>query len=210
MYRENKRTRKGRLALYIGAALLAAGLIAFTAVSWLLTDAEINGAAGLLYAARMELGGAKAVRYQKNPPKFLLRNTGEAVHDLDGALEPLGVTRLCGNGYWAGLAFIGDKAYTFYGGSFTSRYIRLTFQEASKDEVRTVVYHTVAGLCLERYGCEGPVSMGDTFDELNILPHEREDMALTLEEMYGVAISDEALASFVTLEDLVGYIEDRL
>ena len=35
-------------------------------------------------------------------------------------------------------------------------------------------------------------------------------MALTLEELYGVAIPDEELDGFVTLEDMVGYIEDRL
>lgn len=52
--------------------------------------------------------------------------------------------------------------------------------------------------------------MGDTFDELNITAEERSDLALALEELYGVPIPTEALEECRSVEDLVGYIEDRL
>ena len=52
--------------------------------------------------------------------------------------------------------------------------------------------------------------MAASLDELNIAPHEREDMAMILEEMYSVAIEDEALFGFETVEDIVGYVEDIL
>lgn len=35
-------------------------------------------------------------------------------------------------------------------------------------------------------------------------------MSVALADAYGVAIPDEALAAFATVEDIVGYIEDRL
>ena len=47
-------------------------------------------------------------------------------------------------------------------------------------------------------------------DELNIAPHEREDMAMFLEEMYGVPIDDDVLDGFETVEDVVAHIEDNL
>jgi len=63
----------------------------------------------------------------------------------------------------------------------------------------------------EKYGCEPEdVEMAASLDELNIAPHEREDMAMILEEMYSVAIEDEALFGFETVEDIVGYVEDIL
>lgn len=62
-----------------------------------------------------------------------------------------------------------------------------------------------------KYGCEPEdVEMAASLDELNIAPHEREDMAMTLEEMYGIAIDDDTLDGFETVEDVVGYIEDRI
>lgn len=73
-----------------------------------------------------------------------------------------------------------------------------------------MVYNDLVNLCLDRYGCEGPIDMGDTFDELNITAEERSDLALALEELYGVPIPTEALEECRSVEDLVGYIEDRL
>jgi acyl carrier protein len=66
-------------------------------------------------------------------------------------------------------------------------------------------------LFCRNYGCDPEdVEMGATLDELNIAPHERDDMAVFLGEMYGVEIDDDALYGFETVEDVVGYIEDRL
>ena len=62
-----------------------------------------------------------------------------------------------------------------------------------------------------KYGCEPEdVEMAASLDDLNIAPHEREDMAMILEEMYGIPIDDDVLDGFETVEDVVGFIEDRL
>ena len=62
-----------------------------------------------------------------------------------------------------------------------------------------------------KYGCDPEdVELGATLDGLNIAPHEREDMALQLEERYGVVIDDDALDGFVTVEDVVAFVEDFL
>ena len=66
-------------------------------------------------------------------------------------------------------------------------------------------------LFCRNYGCEpDEVEMAATLDELNIAPHEREDMAVFLGEMYGVEIDDDTLDGFETVEDVVGYVEDYL
>ena len=73
------------------------------------------------------------------------------------------------------------------------------------------VLDVLTHLFCRNYGCEPEdVEMGATLDELNIAPHERDDMAVFLGEMYGVEIDDDALYGFETVEDVVGYIEDRL
>jgi len=62
-----------------------------------------------------------------------------------------------------------------------------------------------------KYGCEPEdVEMAASLDELNIAPHEREDMAMVLEEIYGIPIDDDTLERFETVEDVVGFIEDRM
>ena len=71
------------------------------------------------------------------------------------------------------------------------------------------VLDVLTRLFVEKYGCEPEdVDMAATLDGLNIAPHEREDMTMVLEEMYGIAIGDSTLDSFETVEDVVGYIED--
>ena len=66
-------------------------------------------------------------------------------------------------------------------------------------------------LFCRNYGSEpDEVEMAATLDELNIAPHEREDMAVFLGEMYGVEIDDDTLDGFETVEDVVGYVEDYL
>ena len=66
-------------------------------------------------------------------------------------------------------------------------------------------------LFCRNYGCEPEdIEMAATLDELNIAPHEREDMAVFLGEMYGLAIDDSILYGFETVEDVVAYVEDHL
>ncbi|MBQ8683241.1 MAG: hypothetical protein IJ518_01845 [Clostridia bacterium] len=64
-------------------------------------------------------------------------------------------------------------------------------------------------LFCSKYGCDPEnVEMAASLDGLNIAPHEREDMAMFLEELYGVEIDDSTLEGFETVEDVVGFIED--
>lgn len=52
--------------------------------------------------------------------------------------------------------------------------------------------------------------MASSLDDLNLTDDERMDIAVLLQEQYGVEIPAGALATFSTVEDMVGYIEDRL
>ncbi len=73
------------------------------------------------------------------------------------------------------------------------------------------VLDVLTHLFCRNYGCDPEdVEMAATLDDLNIAPHEREDMAVFLGEMYGVDIDDDALYGFETVEDVVGYVEDQL
>lgn len=73
------------------------------------------------------------------------------------------------------------------------------------------VLDILTALFCEKYGCDPEdVEMAASLDELNIAPHEREDMAMVLGEMYGIDFEDEMLFGFETVEDVVGYIEDIL
>ena len=73
------------------------------------------------------------------------------------------------------------------------------------------VLDILTALFCEKYGCDPEdVDMAASLDELNIAPHEREDMAMVLGEMYGIDFDDDALFGFETVEDVVGYIEDIL
>lgn len=73
------------------------------------------------------------------------------------------------------------------------------------------VLDVLVRLFCTKYGCEPEdVVMAASLDELNIAPHEREDMAMFLEEMYGVPIDDDALDGFETVEDVVAHVEDNL
>lgn len=74
-----------------------------------------------------------------------------------------------------------------------------------------MVLETIRQLCTDRYGCEAEeVVLAATLDELNLTPDERDDLTMTLTEAYGVPVPEEAQAAFATIEDVVGYIEDRL
>ena len=73
------------------------------------------------------------------------------------------------------------------------------------------VLDVLVALFSEKYGCAAEeVEMAASLDTLNIAPHERKDMAMVLEELYGIAIEEEALYAFESVEDIVGYIEDRM
>ncbi len=64
-------------------------------------------------------------------------------------------------------------------------------------------------LC-ERCGCfEEDVELSASLDELNVADFEREGIAFLLGEVYGIEIPTDELMAFETLEDLVGYVEDR-
>ena len=66
-------------------------------------------------------------------------------------------------------------------------------------------------LFCEKYACDPEdVTMDATLDELNIAPHEREDMALLLCDAYGVERDDDVPFAFDTVEDVVGFVEDRI
>ena len=73
------------------------------------------------------------------------------------------------------------------------------------------VLDVLTALFCEKYACDPEcVEMAASLDELNIAPHEREDMAVFLGELYGVEIDDATLDGFDTVEDVVGYVEDYL
>lgn len=73
------------------------------------------------------------------------------------------------------------------------------------------VLDVLVRLFCTKYGCEPEdVVMAASLDELNISPYEREDMAMLLEEMYGISIGDDILDGFETVEDVVGFIEDNM
>ncbi|MBQ1951081.1 MAG: hypothetical protein II363_05770 [Clostridia bacterium] len=73
------------------------------------------------------------------------------------------------------------------------------------------VLDVLVALFSEKYGCYSEdVEMAASLDALNIAPYERKDMAMVLEELYGIAIEEEALYAFDSVEDIVGYIEDRM
>lgn len=74
-----------------------------------------------------------------------------------------------------------------------------------------MVLNYLIGMLPDRYGCDPEdVTMSATLDELNLSEDDRSEIAMFLGELYGVEISTEALRSFETIEDLVGYVEDRL
>lgn len=73
------------------------------------------------------------------------------------------------------------------------------------------VLDVLTRLFCDKYGCDPEdVELAATLDDLNIAPHEREDMAMVLQEVYGVVIDDDTLDGFDTVEDVVAYIEDGM
>lgn len=74
-----------------------------------------------------------------------------------------------------------------------------------------MVLQQLTHLLTDRYGCDPEdVVMAASFDDLNITDDERCDLAALLWEMYVPAASPDELPPFDTVEDLVGFIEDRM
>lgn len=74
-----------------------------------------------------------------------------------------------------------------------------------------MVLGTVAQFAVDQCGCDpAEVEMAALLDDLNITHEERSELAVLLESQYMVEIPTEALEAFETIEDIVGYIEDRL
>ncbi len=74
----------------------------------------------------------------------------------------------------------------------------------------TVLERVALYLC-EQCGCDPEdVELAASFDDLNVADFEREHLAFLLEEAYETEIPTEELFAFETLEDLVGFVEDRM
>lgn len=74
-----------------------------------------------------------------------------------------------------------------------------------------MVLNYLVTLLSDRYGCDSEdVIMAASLDDLNLTADDRGEIALFLGEVYGVEIPTEELCAFETIEDLVGYVEDRL
>lgn len=74
-----------------------------------------------------------------------------------------------------------------------------------------MVYEALKNMLILRCGCEEEdVCMAATLDDLNVFAHERTDLMLELEEMFGVAAEAEDIKGFETVDDIVSFIEDRL
>lgn len=74
-----------------------------------------------------------------------------------------------------------------------------------------MVFETLSHLLCDHYACEREdVTMASLLDDLNLTDDERMDIAVLLQEQYGVEIPAAELAGFSAVEDMVGYIEDRI
>lgn len=74
-----------------------------------------------------------------------------------------------------------------------------------------MVLQKLTYLLSDRYGCDPEdVVMAASLDDLNITDDERYDVATLLWEMYIPAALPDDFPPFETVEDLVGFIEDRM
>ncbi len=72
------------------------------------------------------------------------------------------------------------------------------------------VLERVRDFLCEHAGCDPEdVTLAATLDDLNVQYFEREALGILLSEAYEVEIPEEELTAFETVEDLVGYVEDR-
>ena len=74
-----------------------------------------------------------------------------------------------------------------------------------------MVLQKLTYLLTDRYGCDTEdVCMAASLDDLNITDDERCDLAALLWEMYVPEVLPDDFPPFDTVEDLVGFIEDRV
>ncbi len=74
-----------------------------------------------------------------------------------------------------------------------------------------MVYEALRNLLILRCGCEEEdVCMAASLDDLNVFDHERTDLMLALEELFGVSAETEDIRGFETVDDMVSFIEDRM
>ncbi len=66
-------------------------------------------------------------------------------------------------------------------------------------------------LLVDRYGCDAEdILMATTIDKLNLSADDLAEIVMCLYEAFGVDIPETEWTCFETVEDLLGYIEDRL
>ena len=74
-----------------------------------------------------------------------------------------------------------------------------------------MVLHYLITLLADRYGCDPEdVTMAALLDDLNLTMDDRGEISMLLGELYGVEIPTDDLETFETVEDLVGFVEDRM
>ncbi|MDD2417960.1 MAG: phosphopantetheine-binding protein [Oscillospiraceae bacterium] len=74
-----------------------------------------------------------------------------------------------------------------------------------------MVFEYLRSLLVEQYACEKEdVELTSSLDDLNLTDDDRADIAFNLTEHYGTEISDQQIAEFETVEDVVAGIEDQL
>ena len=74
-----------------------------------------------------------------------------------------------------------------------------------------MVLPKLSKLLADRFGCdEEDVTLSATLDDLNLYDDDRAEIAVWFYELYGVEITAEEIAAWETVEDIVGYIEDRM
>ena len=73
-----------------------------------------------------------------------------------------------------------------------------------------MVLELLTALLVDRFGCDAEdVTMAASFDDLNITDDERYELAAVLSEVY-LSTQRDDFPPFDTVEDLVGYVEDRM
>ncbi len=73
------------------------------------------------------------------------------------------------------------------------------------------VLNTIIQFATEQCGCDPDmVSMATLLDDLNMTRDDRCELAFLLDALYTVEIPVDEMEGFETVEDVVGYIEDRM
>lgn len=74
-----------------------------------------------------------------------------------------------------------------------------------------MVLEILRKLLIDRVGCEAEdVEMAASLDDLNVTEDERIELAMILWEMFVSEPMPEEFPAWELVEDLVGYIEDRM